>query len=75
VSNPEVLLADEPVSHLDRETALRTLDFIKAESRRNACTVLCALHDRELIERFADAVFHIDPSFENGWSIQPNHLH
>lgn len=72
IGAPEVLIADEPVSHLDRQTAERSLEFIRSEARRNACTVLCALHDTELVERFADATLHIDSAIENGWNLQPN---
>lgn len=55
ISEPECLLADEPVSHLDSKTAREVLALLKEECRRSGCTVFCVLHDRSLAEEFSDS--------------------
>jgi phosphonate transport system ATP-binding protein len=59
ISEPECLLADEPVSNLDPATARGVLGLLKSECARNGCTVFCALHDRALAEEFADATLRL----------------
>ena len=59
ISEPECLLADEPVSNLDPATARCVLGLLKSECARNGCTVFCALHDRALAEEFADATLRL----------------
>jgi phosphonate transport system ATP-binding protein len=60
ISEPECLLADEPVSNLDPATARSVLGLLKSECTRNGCTVFCALHDRALAEEFADATLRLN---------------
>lgn len=60
ISEPECLLADEPVSNLDPLTARCVLGLLKSECARNGCTVFCALHDRALAEEFADATLRLN---------------
>jgi phosphonate transport system ATP-binding protein len=59
ISEPECLLADEPVSHLDPQTAREVLALLKQECRRSGCTVFCVLHDRSLAEEFADSTLRL----------------
>jgi phosphonate transport system ATP-binding protein len=56
LQEPELILADEPVSHLDALLAERVLTVLKEGICRSNRTVLCVLHDKHLVERFADAV-------------------
>jgi phosphonate transport system ATP-binding protein len=60
ISEPECLLADEPVSNLDPTTARSVLGLLKSECTRNGCIVFCALHDRALAEEFADATLRLN---------------
>jgi phosphonate transport system ATP-binding protein len=59
ISEPECLLADEPISHLDPQTAREVLALLKEECRRSGCTVFCVLHDRSLAEEFADSTLRL----------------
>jgi phosphonate transport system ATP-binding protein len=68
---PEVILADEPVSALDADGAASALGFLRREAQRCRATVVCVLHDAPLVERFADQVLAIDPRLEGGWRLQP----
>lgn len=59
MGRPRVLLADEPVSHLDRRLAAKVLDFLRAYALREDMAILCVLHDRELARRFAHRVWEV----------------
>jgi len=58
---PELILADEPVSQLDSYLTGRVLGRLRLEADRRGCTVICVLHQAELVERFADLVLSFDP--------------
>jgi phosphonate transport system ATP-binding protein len=73
VQEPELILADEPVSHLDTSLAERVLTMLKQETRRNARTILCVLHDLSLVERFADTILSLTAGHGAGWQWLPSH--
>jgi phosphonate transport system ATP-binding protein len=73
LQQPELILADEPVSHLDAPLASRVLELLKSETRRHARTVLCVLHDHSLVDRFADAVLALGTGRRTDWHWMPNH--
>ena len=50
VSEPALLIADEPTSNVDRPTAELVLEELSSHKRRGA-TVLIASHDPELVQR------------------------
>ncbi|MGC8842546.1 MAG: ABC transporter ATP-binding protein [bacterium] len=50
VNNPEILLADEPTSDLDRKTSEQIIDLLW-EANKRGCTVLIATHDPRILER------------------------
>jgi len=49
--NPPVLVADEPLSGLDEETAAICFDLLLDFAHRLGHAVLCVLHDRALADR------------------------
>jgi iron complex transport system ATP-binding protein len=53
--DPEVLLLDEPVSHLDIKYQVRTLEVLHALNR-DGLTILMILHDLNLAAEFASRV-------------------
>jgi phosphonate transport system ATP-binding protein len=53
MQNPQVLLADEPVAALDAETANEVMLLLQSLNQHNGMTVICSLHDLEMVERFA----------------------
>lgn len=69
---PEILLADEPISHLDAYLAGRVLGLLKLEAQNNNRTVICVLHTAEHIERFSDWVLSFDPTDPKGWKFREN---
>lgn len=71
LQGPELILADEPVSHLDASLATRVLTRLKTEARSKALTVLCVLHDLSLVDQFADAVLSLGTGRATEWQWQP----
>jgi len=51
VSDPDVLLADEPTGDLDRDTANEILDLLSTLNRRQEKTILMVTHDPVAAER------------------------
>lgn len=67
---PELYLADEPVSNLDTYLTGRVLGILRQEASAYGRTVFCVLHNPELVERFADLVLSFDPGDATGWKIR-----
>ncbi|MEQ9619630.1 MAG: phosphonate ABC transporter ATP-binding protein [Deltaproteobacteria bacterium] len=53
---PEIILADEPVSNLDPSLTSDIMDLLVAVSENHGVTLLMNLHQVELAQRFADRV-------------------
>ncbi len=54
----KVLIADEPTSHLDADLSKAVIHLLREEARKNSSIVLCACHDRTLIDEF-DKVYYL----------------
>jgi iron complex transport system ATP-binding protein len=54
---PELLLLDEPTSHLDIGHQARVLDLIRKLNRDKGLTVLVVLHDLNLASQYCDRLF------------------
>jgi cell division transport system ATP-binding protein len=54
VSNPQLLLADEPTGNLDRDLSFRLMDVFR-QFHTFGTTIVLATHDRELVESFPGA--------------------
>ena len=59
VSDPDLLLADEPTGDLDRDTANEILDLMATLNQRHGKTILMVTHDPVAAERAARTV-HLD---------------
>jgi iron complex transport system ATP-binding protein len=51
---PEVLLLDEPTSHLDISFQFEIMDLVKSLNRERGMTVLAVLHDLNLASQYCD---------------------
>jgi phosphonate transport system ATP-binding protein len=65
---PELYLADEPVSNLDAYMTGRVLGILRQEVTAHGRTVFCVLHNPDLVERFADHVLSFDPTDATAWN-------
>ncbi|MCR4404712.1 MAG: phosphonate ABC transporter ATP-binding protein [Candidatus Acetothermia bacterium] len=56
MQEPELLLADEPVSALDPATSHSILKYLEQMNRQDGVTVLCALHFLSLARRYGTRI-------------------
>lgn len=54
---PEVLLLDEPTSHLDINHQFETMDLVRSLNRKRGLTVVAVLHDLNLAAQYCDRIF------------------
>lgn len=62
IQDKEVYIFDEPISGLDPQTASQIMDEIAQLQRENGKTVLCAISQFELAQRYATDIF----TYQNG---------
>lgn len=67
---PEMFLADEPVSNLDPDLTCLVLEILRQQARQQSRTVVCVLHDSNLVGRFADFVIKLNPDQPERWAIR-----
>jgi phosphonate transport system ATP-binding protein len=53
MQEPQLILADEPVASLDPALRHSVMRHIEALNREEGMTVICSLHDIDLVERYA----------------------
>jgi len=68
--DPSFILADEPVSNLDTYYAGRVMGLLRTLSLQKGKIVICALHDPQLISRFADYALSLNPEHPEGWKLR-----
>ena len=56
VQKPEMLLMDEPTSHLDITHQIKILDLVKALAENTGLTVMVILHDLNLASAYCDHI-------------------
>jgi len=59
VSDPEIVVADEPTGDLDAKSAAEVLDLLRELAKRFEKTVVMVTHDPRS-ERYVDETFHLD---------------
>jgi iron complex transport system ATP-binding protein len=57
---PEIILLDEPTSHLDINYQIETLELISDLCKRDGLAVLAALHDLNLAAQYCDRIIMLD---------------
>ncbi len=57
VTNPEVLLADEPTGNLDSQRSVEIMEFLSTLNRESGITVLMVTHEPDMAE-FARRIVH-----------------
>ena len=56
ISNPEVVIADEPVASLDPAMSRSVLEGLKTAAKHHGSTVICTLHQLDYALEFADRI-------------------
>ncbi len=51
ITEPTVVVADEPTANLDSDTALRIIDLMRQLNRQSGTTFIFSTHDQRLLER------------------------
>ncbi len=52
VTNPKVILADEPTGNLDPENQQRAVDLLKTEAEKAEATLVMVTHEHDLLSNF-----------------------
>ena len=60
VSNPAIVLADEPTANLDSTSTAQLLDIMAELNHRESVTFLFSTHDQRVIDRARQIVTLVD---------------
>jgi putative ABC transport system ATP-binding protein len=59
VSEPQILLADEPTASLDKESGREVVDRMKVLAKEHGTTILLVTHDNRILD-IADRIVHLE---------------
>lgn len=59
VSEPSMLLADEPTASLDKNSGREVVDLMKALAKKQGTTILLVTHDNRILD-IADRIIHLE---------------
>jgi phosphonate transport system ATP-binding protein len=59
IRGAKVIYADEPISGLDPEAAMRVMEDLKAVCVKDKVTIFCSLHQVEMAEKFGSRIWGI----------------
>jgi phosphonate transport system ATP-binding protein len=68
--SPKIILADEPVSNLDTYYSGRVMGLLRNLANKGSKIIMTALHDPQLISRFADFALSLNPEHPEGWNLR-----
>ncbi len=68
--DPKFILADEPVSNLDNYYSGRVMGLFRSLASQEKKIILCALHDPQLISRFANYALSLNPERPENWNLR-----
>lgn len=67
--DPDIILADEPTSSLDPQLTQQVMERFKSLCRNEGRSVIAVLHERGLMEKFADIELELG-SGDSGWNLR-----
>ena len=68
--DPEIILADEPVSNLDPKLMREIMDLLQKICEEKGITLITSLHFIELVKKYASRVVGLN----NGWVVFNDHI-
>lgn len=71
VTNPSIILADEPTANLDSETGGNLLDLMQRMNREHGLTFIFSSHDQQVIERARRLILLRDGVIEKDEILEP----
>ena len=60
MSRPNILIADEPTSSLDKESSVKLFDVLNFYNVKRKLTVIWASHNRDLVKQFPGKIIHLE---------------
>lgn len=60
LTRPDIFIADEPTSSLDRDNARKIFDILNILNTRRGMTVIWASHSRDLVSQFTGRIIHLE---------------
>ncbi|MFZ4712292.1 MAG: cell division ATP-binding protein FtsE [Bacteriovoracaceae bacterium] len=60
LARPQILLADEPTSMLDRNSAVNMFEILNYYNTKRGMTIVWSTHNKELIKQFPGRLIHLD---------------
>jgi phosphonate transport system ATP-binding protein len=60
MSDPGLILADEPVASLDPKSSTETMELLKRAAKERGAAVLCSLHQIDLARTYADRIIGLN---------------
>ena len=71
ITNPPLLLADEPTGNLDPSTRDHIVDLLMLQSAKRQATLIMATHDHTLIDRFDRVIDFANPELSGIELLRP----
>ena len=60
LSKPDLLIADEPTSSLDKDNAFKLYELLNLYNNKKGLTVIWASHNQDLVKKFSGRILHLD---------------
>jgi putative ABC transport system ATP-binding protein len=62
VSQPKIILADEPTAALDKKSGRDVVEIMEKLSREQGCTILLVTHDNRILD-LADRIIYMEDGY------------
>ena len=74
VSNPRILLADEPTAALDKKSRRDVVELMQSLAKEQHCTILLVTHDNRILD-IADRIIYMEDGYLSNSSQKNKSIH